>query len=183
MAYGMPQLTWAVYPPIGDGDVVVAVGGEGRPRALRRSRIEPTFDCYTTHLRCSCHHRCDDGGMEQGWPRKRSHTVFGSSLAFVIGATIMILLHETAHAATGALQSYHPTQLAFAVDYPRRLCTSVLAGALSIGVYAPMSMMFRTKQCDAPSPPSMPWLPVAGLISLGAFVVLNLLLTQGWFWP
>lgn len=269
--------------------------------------------------------------MDRDWPWKRSHTILGSSLAFVIGATIMILLHETTHAVTGALQGYHPTQLAFAVDYTppppttphviallagpafsllsgvagivvdrfvtpfrdrpfwrlvwlwtlfasvqeglgylqitailqagdtaqafdlleappaayviatvvgwaglpltawafsvpiRALASSVddkqdlatwpwligtggllvlmtlyvllspvnepativavLAGALSIGVYAPMSMMFRTKQCDAPHPPSMPWPPVAGLITLGAFVVLNLLLTQGWFWP
>lgn len=95
----------------------VAVGDEDVRAFLGAAALSRRSIAYTTHLRCSCHHLCDDGGMERGWPRKRSHTILGSSLAFVIGATIMIFLHETAHAVTGALQGYHPTQLAFAVDY------------------------------------------------------------------
>lgn len=48
---------------------------------------------------------------------RRSHLILASSLALVIGATIMILLHETAHAIAGAVMGHHPLQLPFAVDY------------------------------------------------------------------
>ena len=46
----------------------------------------------------------------------RRHLILGSSLGLVIGATIMILLHESAHAVSGALAGSRPTQLPFAVD-------------------------------------------------------------------
>ena len=261
---------------------------------------------------------------------KRSHVIIGTSLAFVIGATIMIGLHETSHAIAGALLGSHPIQLPFAVDYTPQLPTdaeivallaapafsllsgaiglvvdrlatpfcdrpfwrmvwlwtvftslqegfgylqitallpagdtaqafnllhappsayvvasvvgwvclpitawafsapirelassvhdkhdlavwpwligtgallvlmtgylmlsptndaativAVLAGALSLGVYAPMSMMFRSTRCDAATPPTMPWPPVGGLALLATLVLVNVLLTQGWFW-
>lgn len=261
----------------------------------------------------------------------RRQIILGSSLGFVIGATIMIFLHETAHAVAAAVQGYHPTQIPFAVAYTppppvvphvivalagpifsvlsgllgivvdrfvvpfrarpfwrmvwlwtlfasvqeglgylqvtallragdtaqalnlleappiayviftivgwallpvtawlfahriRGLASSesdksalavwpwligtggllvldtvyvllspvsepevifaVLAGAVGIGVYAPISMMFGGKRFGATASPSMPWPPAAGLILLAALVALNLVLTQGWFWP
>ncbi|MCW3158175.1 hypothetical protein [Micropruina sonneratiae] len=39
-----------------------------------------------------------------------------STVAFTIGATVMILLHETSHSVAGMILGYHPTQIAFAVD-------------------------------------------------------------------
>lgn len=43
--------------------------------------------------------------------------VIGSTLALLVGASIMILLHETSHAVAGALLGYVPTQVPFAVGY------------------------------------------------------------------
>lgn len=65
--------------------------------------------------------------------RTRRQIVLGSSLGFVIGTTIMILLHETAHAVAAAVQGSHPTQIPFAVDHTPALPDSqqvvvVLAG-------------------------------------------------------
>lgn len=51
------------------------------------------------------------------WRGNRGQVILGSSLAFVIGATIMVFLHETVHAVAAAVQGYHPTQIPFAVSY------------------------------------------------------------------
>lgn len=277
---------------------------------------------------------CDYSDMNMatyvGGPQPRSRIILGSSLAFVIGATIMIFLHEASHAVAGAVQGYHPQQLPFAVGYSpeppdrasviallagpvfslasgvvgvlvdrrwrpfrdrplwrlvwlwtvfasiqeglgylqvtafleagdtgqafalldlppsayiaatvigwiglpitawifaapiRELASSesdrtaltvwpwligtaglvalmavyvvlspindvstivaVLAGAMAIGVYAPMSMMFRSGG-GAAQPPVIGWPPTGGLVLLAALVAGNLLLTQGWIWP
>lgn len=58
-----------------------------------------------------------DTSRERPTASHRSRLSLGSALAFVIGATIMILLHETSHAVTGALLGFHPLQLPFGVDY------------------------------------------------------------------
>ncbi|MGO2111732.1 MAG: hypothetical protein ACTH31_08970 [Pseudoclavibacter sp.] len=39
------------------------------------------------------------------------------TVAMLIGATVMIMLHETSHSVAGMLLGYGPVQLAFAVDY------------------------------------------------------------------
>jgi len=261
----------------------------------------------------------------------RSPLVLGSALGLVLGASIMILLHETSHAVAGALQGYRPLQLPFAVDYtpeptvpahvrallagpvfslvsgvlglvvdrvarpfqgrpfwrmawlwtvfasiqeglgylqvtalmpagdtaqaftllglppaafiaasivgwallpltawvfsvPMRemaatvadrqalatwgwllgtgaLCVlmglyvlvspisdpgviiAVLAGAASIGIYAPMSMMFHSSAADAERAPRMPWPPRGGLLLLGALIGINAVLSLGVLWP
>ena len=58
-----------------------------------------------------------DTSQQRPTASHRSRLILGASLAFVIGATIMILLHETGHAVMGALLGYHPQQLPFGVDY------------------------------------------------------------------
>ena len=47
----------------------------------------------------------------------RTTLIRHGSAAFVTGATIMILLHETSHAVAGALLGYGVVQLPFAVSY------------------------------------------------------------------
>ena len=59
---------------------------------------------------------------------------------------------------------------------------AVMAGALAVGVYAPMSMMFRSGQVEATEPLRLPRHPVGGYVLLGALVVVNLILTRGWLW-
>lgn len=59
---------------------------------------------------------------------------------------------------------------------------TVLAGAVAVGVYAPMSMMFRSGQVEATAPPQLAKHPVAGYALLAALVVVNLVLTRGWLW-
>lgn len=59
---------------------------------------------------------------------------------------------------------------------------AVMAGAVAVGVYAPMSMMFRSGQVGATAPPRLPKHPVAGYVLLAALVVVNLVLTRGWLW-
>ena len=59
---------------------------------------------------------------------------------------------------------------------------AVLAGAVAVGVYAPMSMMFRNGQAEATEPLRLPRHPVGGYLLLGALVVANLILTRGWLW-
>lgn len=59
---------------------------------------------------------------------------------------------------------------------------TVMAGAISVGVYAPMSMMFRSGQVEATAPPRLPRHPVAGYVLLAALVVINLVLSRGWLW-
>ncbi|MBE8147158.1 hypothetical protein IOD13_17340 [Brevibacterium casei] len=49
-----------------------------------------------------------DTSLERLPTSHRDRLILGASLAFVIGATIMILLHETSHAVMGALLGYHP---------------------------------------------------------------------------
>ena len=56
------------------------------------------------------------------------------------------------------------------------------SGALAVGVYAPMSMMFRSGQVEAAEPLRLPRHPVAGYVLLGVLIVLNLVLTRGWLW-
>ncbi len=60
---------------------------------------------------------------------------------------------------------------------------AVMAGAVAVGVYAPMSMMFRGGQCEAAAPPALPRHPIAGYVVLSALVIANLVLTRGWVWP
>ncbi|MGC5617675.1 hypothetical protein [Georgenia sp. Z1491] len=69
-----------------------------------------------------------------------------------------------------------------AVDDPATV-VAVLAAAVSLGVFAPMSMMFRAKRADAETPPAIGWPPVGGLVLLAALVAGNIVLTQGWIWP
>jgi len=59
---------------------------------------------------------------------------------------------------------------------------AVMAGAVAVGVYAPMSMMFRSGQVEASEPLRLPRHPVAGYALLGALIVVNLILTRGWLW-
>lgn len=47
----------------------------------------------------------------------RSRLIPASGLAFVIGATVTILLHESSHAVAGGLLGSVPRQLPFAVDF------------------------------------------------------------------
>lgn len=60
---------------------------------------------------------------------------------------------------------------------------TVLAGAVSLGVFAPMSMMFGPRRNTAADrlPPARP--PLAGWIALAALVAFNLSLLLGWLWP
>lgn len=60
---------------------------------------------------------------------------------------------------------------------------AVLAGAVAIGVYAPMSMMFGSRRFLAASSPSLPRRPLAGYVVLAALVGVNLILTTGVWWP
>lgn len=46
---------------------------------------------------------------------QRRRIVLQATLAFVIGATIMVLVHESSHSAASALLGYRPVQLPFAV--------------------------------------------------------------------
>ncbi len=59
---------------------------------------------------------------------------------------------------------------------------TVMAGAVAVGVYAPMSMMFRRGQVGATESPRLPAHPTAGYVLLAALVVVNLVLTRGWLW-
>ena len=59
---------------------------------------------------------------------------------------------------------------------------AVMAGAVAVGVYAPMSMMFRSGQVEATEPLRLPRHPVAGYVLLGVLIVANLVLTRGWLW-
>ena len=59
---------------------------------------------------------------------------------------------------------------------------AVMAGALAVGVYAPMSMMFRSRQVDAVEPLRLPRQPVAGYVLLSVLIVVNQILTRGWLW-
>ncbi len=59
---------------------------------------------------------------------------------------------------------------------------AVMAGAVAVGVYAPMSMMFRSGQVGASEPPRLPRHPTAGYVLLGVLVLVNLILTRGWLW-
>lgn len=43
--------------------------------------------------------------------------IVGSTLALMVGVSIMVLLHETSHAVAGVLLGYLPTQVPFAVGY------------------------------------------------------------------
>lgn len=60
---------------------------------------------------------------------------------------------------------------------------AVMAGAIAVGVYAPMSMMFRKGQVLAGTSPRLPRHPVAGYVLLAGLIGLNLILTRGWIWP
>ncbi|GAA3703414.1 hypothetical protein GCM10022204_20790 [Microlunatus aurantiacus] len=59
---------------------------------------------------------------------------------------------------------------------------AVMAGAVAVGVYAPMSMMFRSGRVAAADPPQVPTHPRAGYALLAVLVVINLVLTRGWLW-
>jgi hypothetical protein len=60
---------------------------------------------------------------------------------------------------------------------------AVMAGAVAVGVYAPMSMMFRRDRFLAPQSPRLSAQPVAGYCLLGGLILINLVLTRGWLWP
>jgi magnesium-transporting ATPase (P-type) len=60
---------------------------------------------------------------------------------------------------------------------------AVLAGALAVGIFAPISMMFGTEKVGADKPLTMHWPATGGLILLVILVAVNLVLTQGWIWP
>ena len=59
---------------------------------------------------------------------------------------------------------------------------TVMGGAVAVGVYAPMSMMFRSGQVEAAEAPALPRHPAAGYGLLAALIVVNLILTRGWLW-
>ncbi len=59
---------------------------------------------------------------------------------------------------------------------------AVVAGAIAVGVYAPMSMMFRKGQWLAEAPPVLPRHPVAGYVVLAVLIAFNLVLTTGLSW-
>ncbi len=60
---------------------------------------------------------------------------------------------------------------------------AVVAGAIAVGVYAPMSMMFRKGECLADASPVLPRHPVGGYVLLGVLVLIDLVLTRGLLWP
>ena len=60
---------------------------------------------------------------------------------------------------------------------------AVLAGAVAIGVYAPMSMMFGRDRCLADASLMLPKHPRGGYVLLGVLIVVNLLLTRAMWWP
>jgi hypothetical protein len=59
---------------------------------------------------------------------------------------------------------------------------AVMVGAVAVGVYAPMSMMFRSGQVEASEPLRLPRHPVSGYALLGVLILVNLILTRGWLW-
>ncbi|MFT4234181.1 MAG: hypothetical protein QM607_04160 [Microbacterium sp.] len=59
---------------------------------------------------------------QSGAESSRKALIVGSTLALLIGASIMVLLHESSHAVADALLGCTPTQVPFAVD-----CTPELA--------------------------------------------------------
>ena len=59
---------------------------------------------------------------------------------------------------------------------------AVIFGTIAVGVYAPMSMMFRKGRTLAAVSPTVPVHPVAGYVLLGVLVAANLVLTRGWLW-
>src|SRR5690349_18577029 len=54
---------------------------------------------------------------DQGRPTARSVLIRNGVVAFLTGAAIMVLLHESSHAVAGWLLGYRPTQLPFAVTF------------------------------------------------------------------
>lgn len=65
-------------------------------------------------------------------PTARHALIRNTSVAFVIGATIMVFLHESSHSVAGALQGYHPFQLPFAVGYrPEQTRTAAVVTLLT----------------------------------------------------
>jgi hypothetical protein len=60
---------------------------------------------------------------------------------------------------------------------------AVLAGAVAIGVYAPMSMMFGRGRFLADASPVLPRHPRGGYVLLALLIALNLFLTRGLLWP
>lgn len=62
-------------------------------------------------------------------------------------------------------------------DIPAGSVVAVMAGAVAIGVFAPMSMMF-SRQALASSSLAVPERPKPGLILLAVLIVLNLALTR-----
>lgn len=68
-------------------------------------------------------------------------------------------------------------------SFEASVVVAVMAGALAVGVYAPMSMMFGTKRFGAEESPAMPFPAVDGLILLIILIIVNLVLTRGWLWP
>jgi hypothetical protein len=60
---------------------------------------------------------------------------------------------------------------------------AVIAGTVSVGVYAPLSMIFGRARCLASASPAVPRQPRAGYLVLGVLVAVNLILTRGWWWP
>lgn len=59
---------------------------------------------------------------------------------------------------------------------------AVVIGAASLGVFAPMSMMFKRRLGYAMEQPTLPNLPVAGLVVIIVIEVVNLLLTRTPHW-
>ena len=65
---------------------------------------------------------------------------------------------------------------------PSDAVVAVLIGAASLGVFAPMSMMFRRRRPFATHVRPLPAIPVVGLIVIAVTVVINLLLTRTPHW-
>ncbi len=84
---------------------------------------------------------------------------------------------------TGVLLVLMATYVLLSASFDPSVVMAVLAGALAVGVYAPMSMMFGTQRFGAERSPQMPLPATGGLILLVLLVVANLVLTRGWFWP
>jgi len=55
----------------------------------------------------------------------------------------------------------------------------VVAGTIACGVFAPMSMMFRTRRTEAERPFEIPRLPLGGVIAMILIIAFNLFLTRG----